>query len=381
MWWLIGTLMAMPTKDLERTINRAVKRVQRRRLAGTVVLVSYKGEIVYQNASGWLNVQERTEMQLDSIFRMYSLSKPVTSAAVMTLVDAGTVDLHAPISDYVPELSDLKLYTITGDVPSQSPTVADCLRHTSGFTYGIFGVSPVDAQYNVDHPLLAQDSKAFVDRLSELPLVDEPQTIWRYSVSTDVLGVLVERVTGQSLENYMHQVLFEPLNMVDTSFTVDEGDIERFGPMYTRFRVPIETVEDSPFRNPHRFQSGGGGLVSTAEDYSHFAEMLMNKGVYNGVRILSEQSVSLMTTNQLPNGVLDIEGDGFGFGFQVQTESNRQSPVGEYTWDGIGSTHFWASPEDELYVIALAQYMPFVPVLKYSLRPRIYRALDIELDD
>ena len=343
-------------------------------------MVIYKGEVVYQSASGWLNRQDKVEMQLDSIFRMYSLSKPLTSAAVMTLVDAGTVELNEPIATYIPELSELKLYTIAGNVPSKQPTVADCLRHTSGFTYGIFGVSPVDAQYNVEHPLLAQDSQTFIDTLSDLPLAYEPQSDWRYSVSTDVLGVLVERVTEQSLEDYMQQVLFDPLNMVDTSFSVKDQDLDRFGPMYTRFRVPIETVEESPFRDSDRFQSGGGGLVSTAEDYSHFAEMLMNQGVYADTRILSEESVRLMTTNQLPDGVEDIEGDGFGFGFQVQTQANRQSPIGEYTWDGIGSTHFWASPENELYVIALAQYMPFVPVLKYSLRPRIYSALDIELN-
>lgn len=129
--------------------------------------------------------------------------------------------------------------------------------------------------------------------------------------------------------------------------------------------------------DPNRFQSGGGGLISTAADYQRFAEMLMHEGEYNGQQVLSPESVRLMTTNQLPSGIVDIEGDGFGFGFQVQTEGNRQSPAGEYTWDGVGSTHFWASPDNDLYVIALAQYMPFVPVLKYSLRPKVYDALDI----
>ena len=166
--------------------------------------------------------------------------------------------------------------------------------------------------------------------------------------------------------------------MKDTGFTVPDDQLHRFGPMYTRFRIAIEPVEESPFRDPYRFQSGGGGLISTVEDYKHFGEMLMDKGQYNGVQVLTEQSVSLMTQNQLADGIRNIDGDGFGYGFEVQLESNQQSPATEYTWDGIGSTHFWAYPKEEIFVIALSQHMPFIPVLKYTLRPKIYRSLNIE---
>lgn len=251
LWWMMGLVWAGPNQGmLEKKLDRAVRRIQRRRLAGTVVLVSYQGETIYYKASGWQNRQTKTVMQLDTLFRMYSLSKPLTSAAVMTLVDGGRVDLNMPIATYIPELSDLKLYTVVGDEDTTQPTVADCLRHSSGFTYGIFGVSPVDAKYNVEHPLLAEDSTAFVNTLAELPLAYEPGTAWRYSVSTDVLGVLVERVSGETLEDYMSHALFKPLGMVDTSFSVPIAEQHRLGPMYTRFRIPIETVEDSPFWIP-----------------------------------------------------------------------------------------------------------------------------------
>ena len=145
--------------------------------------------------------------------------------------------------------------------------------------------------------------------------------------------------------------------------------------MYTRFGVELESIDGSPFLT-ERFESGGGGLVSTLADYQRFAEMIVQGGTLGNTQILTPESVALMQQNQLPDGVRSVNGDGFGYGFQVQVEANKQSPIGEYTWDGIGSTHFWASPEHDLYVIALAQYMPFIPVLKYSLRPRIYKALE-----
>ncbi len=363
---------------VQRVVNRSTRRIQWRRLMGSVVLVSYKGELIYLDTRGWQNKKERTKMSVDTIFRMYSLSKPVTSVAVLQLVEQGKVELDAPIGTYISELASLKVYGALGYTePERTPRVSDLLRHTSGFSYGIFGIGPVDALYNLNHPLMAETSTEFVERLAELPLAFDPGTQWRYGVSTDVLGVLIERVTGQSLGEYLSSAIFEPLGMMDTGFVVSEDQVERFGPMYTRFGVELEPVNGSPFLEP-RFESGGGGLVSTLSDYNRFAQMLMADGTFNGHQILSPDSVRLMQENQLPSGVRSINGDGFGHGFQVQVEPNRQSPSGEYTWDGIGSTHFWASPEHDLYVIALAQYMPFVPVLKYSLRPRIYKALDIE---
>ena len=373
--YVSGAVHAEEYESLSRVINRTVRRLQRRRIMGSVVLVAHKDKIVYVDSKGWLDKKERKEMAIDSLFRMYSLSKPVTSVAVLQLIERGLVDLDAPIGLYIEEFKDLEVYSQRGNQqPARQPTVADCLMHTAGFTYGIFGIGPVDALYNVDHPLKAEDSDAFVRRMAELPLAFEPGTQWRYSVSTDVLGVLVERVTEQSLGAYFQTQIFTPLGMVDTGFVVDDDQIARLGPMYTRFGVELETVSESPFRK-ERFQSGGGGLVSTVADYQRFAEMLSQNGTLAGKQILTPESVALMQQNQLPNGIRAVTGDGFGYGFEVQIESNKQSPVGEYTWDGIGSTHFWADPEEDLYVIALSQYMPFIPVLKYSLRPRIYKVI------
>ena len=368
-------------EKLNRVVNRTVRRIQRRRIMGSVVLVVHNDHVVYLDSKGWLHKKERTEMALDSLFRMYSLSKPVTSVAVLQLVERGLVDLQAPIGDYIEELQALTIYSAFGNQePERQPTVADCLMHTAGFSYGIFGVGPVDALYNIDHPLLAENSDDFISRMAELPLAFEPGTQWRYGVSTDVLGVLVERVTEQSLGQYFEENIFTPLGMTDTGFVVSDDQVSRLGPMYTRFGVELEPVVDSPFR-VDRFESGGGGLVSTIVDYQRFAEMIVRGGSLGDVEILTAESVELMRSNQLPGGVRSINGDGFGYGFQVQMEANKQSPVGEYTWDGIGSTHFWASPEHDLYVIALAQYMPFIPVLKYSLRPRIYKTLSVENED
>lgn len=368
-------------RTLTRVVSRTVRRIQRRRIMGSVVLVAHNDRVVYLDSKGWLHKKERKEMALDSLFRMYSLSKPVTSVAVLQLVEQGLIDLNAPIGEYIEELQALQVYSPFGNQAlEKQPTVADCLMHTAGFSYGIFGVGPVDALYNIDHPLLSQDSDNFIERMAELPLAFEPGTQWRYGVSTDVLGVLVERVTDQSLGEYFDEHIFTPLGMTDTGFVVSDEQAHRLGPMYTRFGVELESVVDSPFRHV-RFESGGGGLVSTMADYQRFAEMIVQGGSLGDVDVLTSESVELMRTNQLPDGVRSINGDGFGYGFQVQLEANKQSPVGEYTWDGIGSTHFWASPEHDLYVIALAQYMPFIPVLKYSLRPRIYKTLSVENDD
>ena len=363
---------------VERVVNRTVRRIQRRRIMGSVVLISYKGDVIYLDRRGWQNKKIKQEMELDTLFRMYSLSKPVTSAAVLQLAEQGLIELEDPIDKYIPELSNLEVYNPLGNKPAeQQPTIGQLLCHSAGFSYGFFGVGPVDTLYNLNHPLMAKDSDGFIERLAVLPLVFEPGTDWRYGVSIDVLGVLIERVTGQSFGEYLEANIFEPLGMHDTGFVVSEEDVDRLGPMYTRFGVELESVAESPFRT-ERFESGGGGLVSTMYDYHQFAEMIVHQGTVDGTQVLSEASVQLMQTNQLAEGVRAVNGDGFGYGFQVQIEANNQSPVGEYTWDGIGSTHFWASPEHDLYVITLAQYMPFIPVMKYSLRPRIYKALDIE---
>ena len=365
---------------LQRVVKRSVRRIQRRRLMGSVVLISYKGDIVYLDRKGWQHKKNRQEMSLDTLFRMYSLSKPVTSVAVLQLVEQGLIALDDPIDKHIPELANLEVYHPLGNRPVEhQPTIGQLLCHSAGFSYGFFGVGPVDTLYNLHHPLKAEDSDGFVERLAVLPLVFEPGTDWRYGVSTDVLGVLVERVTEVSFGEYLDANIFHPLGMMDTGFVVSEDNVDRLGPMYTRFGVELESVAGSPFRT-ERFESGGGGLVSSMYDYHRFVEMIVHQGTVDGVQILEERSVQLMQTNQLAEGVRGVNGDGFGYGFQVQVESNKQSPIGEYTWDGIGSTHFWASPEHDVYVITLAQYMPFIPVMKYSLRPRIYKALDIEWD-
>lgn len=370
--------------------------VANKKIAGGVLMVSRRGKLVLAEAVGQGRVESNQPTKLDSIFRIYSMSKAVTSVAAMQLVEENKLDLDAPISKYMPEFASVRVYDASAgkddaNQPPQVPTVRDLLRHTSGLTYGIFGDTPVDRQYRNAAILARSDTnQVLVEKLGKLPLQHPPATKFLYGVSVDVLGRLVEVASGNALDVQFTNRIFKPLGMTDTGFYVskDKADrfVDNFGPKDAGGLRTIELATTSQFlRNP-AFLSGGGGLVSTAGDYMRFCQMLVGLGSMNGVQILKEETVREMTRNQLPKSAFPIvmngiprTGVGFGLGFSVVVESIpgfEYVPQGEYGWSGAASTHFWISPKDELAVVVLTQVMPFTYQSESAVKPLIYEALE-----
>jgi CubicO group peptidase (beta-lactamase class C family) len=244
-------------------------------------------------------------------------------------------------------------------------------------TYGFFGLGPVERLYMRDHPLFSSSQEEMLEKLSTLPLVEQPGTKWRYSVSTDVLGALVERVSGQSLGEFFQEHIFLPLSMEDTGFVVPDEKLDRFASVYGLNLTLLDAARSSAYRQSDRLQSGGGGLVSTASDYHRFCQMLLDGGVFDGRRLLKEETVEEMMRNQLPEGVRAYRLFGFGLGLQVQmTDWGVLAHRDQVGWNGVASTHFWISPRDDLIFIALSQRQPYSTQLKDVLTPLVYGALE-----
>ena len=338
------------------------------------------------------DIEAKEPMERETIMRFYSMSKPVTSVAAMILYDEGKVGLDEPVGKYIPQLEGLKVYRQPVDgkaeyvEPKRQPTVRDLMRHTSGFTYGIFGDTPVDRMYREKEVFGSRDLQQMAAKLGELPLMFEPGARWHYGVSTDMLGYLVERVSGQGLDEFFEERIFKPLDMRDTGFYVPAEKAGRFSRCYGPdgsggLKETGDLGADRFLRRPSLL-SGGGGLVSTARDYMRFCQMLLNMGELDGVRVLKAETVEMMTRNQLPANADWGGGNGFGLGFSVQLKADRpgRTHVGEYGWGGAASTHFLISPKDDLAVVALSQQMPFSGQLQDALKPLIYGAI-IEQDD
>jgi CubicO group peptidase (beta-lactamase class C family) len=351
------------------------------KIAGASVVVARKGSIVFSETFGMVDMKAQKAMQTDTIFRFYSMTKPVTSVAVMMLYEEGRLSLDDPVSKYLPEFEGLKVYADSGEHedPVRPMSVRDLLRHTSGLTYGYFGNTAVDKMYRSRNVLDRQSSlEDMANKLGEIPLLNQPGTKWHYSVSTDVLGYLVQKVSGQSLDVFFEERIFKPLEMKDTAFYVPRRKVDRFAVCYGPkagggLRVVDEPLTSRYLTKPALF-SGGGGLVSTARDYMRFCRMLLDKGQLDGARLLKAETVKMMTSNQLPDGVTRGTSGGFGLGFSVQTEDGK-SPIGEYGWGGIASTHFWISPKDELAVVALSQRIPYSGQLANAIKSIIYDSI------
>ena len=366
---------------------------------GGVLLIVRDGKTVYQKTYGVRDPATRAPMTDDTIFRIYSMTKPITSAAAMMLVEEGKVALQDPVSKYLPEFKDVKVGVekkaangrVTLDlVPPTAPmTVQDLLRHTSGLTYGFFGEGRVKKLY-LEQDLLGTDidNKAFSEKIAKLPLMYQPGTTWEYSHATDVLGRLIEVVSGKTLYGFMKERLFDPLGMKDTSFDVSDDSRQpriaepmpndrSFGPGANFFDPRIKA----------RWESGGGGLMSTASDYMRFALMLLNGGTLDGRRYLSPKSVQAMASNQiapsappLPGPIyLPGPGYGFGLGLAVRTEPGAApflGSVGELNWNGAGGTSFWIDPAERLAVVYLMQSPSQRGRYRVALRNTIYGAFE-----
>lgn len=370
----------MSPEKLDRVSAAIQDLVDAEKIAGASVLVARKGKVVFFEMAGMMDREAGRPVQADTIFRFYSMTKPVTSVALMMLVEQGKIQLDAPVSQYSPVFKGLKVYDASGTpvAPEREMTVRDLLRHTSGLTYGFFGNTPVDQEVR-EAGVLDRDTSLdeMARKLGAIPLLYQPGTRWHYSVSTDVVGHLVEKVSGQALDVYFQTRIFAPLGMTDTAFYVPSEEVNRFAVCYGPRQDGGLRVSDNPHESRYLKQpglfSGGGGLVSTMGDYLQFCRMLLNRGELNGQRLLRSETVETMTRNQLPEST-SWNGQGFGLGFSVQI-SEGEYGAGEYGWGGAASTHFWIHPQQELIVIALSQRMPFSGQLQNAIKMLVYESI------
>ena len=345
------------------------------RIVGAVGMVLRHGKLAYVDAWGMRDMAAGDTMEEDDIFKICSMSKPVTSVAVMALYEEGHFFLGDPIGRYLPELANLQVANLaeasSGEeiptVRARRPiTIHDLLRHTSGFTYGDLSNTVVDGVYREQEILYQPTLEDMVARLGEIPLVYQPGTQWHYSVSADVLGRLVEVLSGQTFDAFLRERIFGPLGMADTGFLVPDSKRDRVAPTYGHSGpdLTLGPGDTSICALPPTLFSGGAGLVSTAQDYARFAQMLLNGGELDGARILGRKTIELMTVDHLeegmPTGFLS-PGWSFGLGFTVKTEAGMDgmpSSVGEYNWIGIQGTSFWVDPEEDLVGVFMVQIRP-----------------------
>jgi len=375
--------------------------VKRGLVAGGAAVVERHDAVGYARAFGKQSLETGDPAELDTIYRIYSMTKPITSVAAMMLFDEGRFALDDPIEKYLPELSDLKVGIEVKDpdtgqkrlnlVPAHHPpTIRELLSHTAGFGYGLGASSLVDIQYQ-EAGLLANDDtlEAKIKKLGQLPLKHQPGEQWDYSIAVDVLGRLVEVLSGQTLDVYFQKRIFEPLGMVDTGFHVPREKLDRFAECYalSLFGKLDKSTENlgRDFLAPPKMMMGGGGLVSTAGDYLRFCRMMLNKGELQGVRLLKEETVALMTTDALGDRpvaligfAIGMGGAGFGLGFSVTKEPFYESrgALGEYNWGGAASTIFWIDPEKDLIGVYLIQLMPSNFTTALQFKKAVYQALE-----
>ena len=389
--------LARITKFFQENIDKGA-------IPGAILVVARDGKTIYRQALGFQDREKKTPMKPDTIFRLASMTKPIASVAVMILAEEGKIDLLAPVSLYLPEFKDVKVGVekidpaankpaLTLEAPRRPMTVQDLLRHTSGIVYGPFGNTLVHQAYNQAnlfdyHQTLAE----FVTKLSKLPLAHQPGAVFEYGMNIDVLGRIVEVVSGMPFDQFIEERIAKPLRMPDTAFYLSATQAPRLAELQidpaTGKRPRATPVEILTKENVKWF-SGGGGLLSTAGDYARFCQMLLNGGELDGARLLSPKTVSIMASDQLSadisrSGYEDLAptielGQSFGLGFAVRTHLGPNpvaGSVGDYFWAGIYGTYFWIDPQQKLFAIMMVQ-MPFEQSGYYrrALREQVYAAL------
>jgi CubicO group peptidase (beta-lactamase class C family) len=365
------------------------------KIPGAVLLIQQHGQPVLLENFGVLDVDSRRPMTSDAIFRLYSMSKPVTSVAAMMLVDDGKMSLDDPLSKFIPAFAGTRVAVEKGDEngkvelatePLARPIrILDLLRHTSGITYGFYGDSPVRKLYASSGLFDGDfDNAQLAERLAKLPLAEQPGTLWDYGHSTDVLGRVIEVVSGKSLYEFEKERLFDPLGMTDTAFAVDDVKRARVAqPLPGDITLSSVRGLGDPVPRRRRWESGGGGMVGTIADYARFAQMLLNSGSLDGRQYLKPGTVTLMTSDQVPPETKIARdyfyfpsGDsGFGLGFAVRVVANPPLPTGEYRWDGAGGTFFFIDPKDDLFAICMLQSPSQRQRIQNELKALIYYAL------
>ncbi|MEM7099943.1 MAG: serine hydrolase domain-containing protein [Pseudomonadota bacterium] len=411
------------SQRLDRLTQHMNARVEDGTMVGGMGVIARNGRIVYSETYGQADREAGRAMEADAIYRIYSMTKPITAVAVMMLHEEGKFFLNDPVAWYLPELADLQLALSTADgntgivsdgtqsrgvgeadeskvgqtrKPARQPTIRDLLTHTAGMTYGVFGNTEVDQAYRKAQLLGPHLTlKEFTERLGQIPLQYEPGSRWHYSVSVDVQGALVERVSGMSFGEFLQTRLFDPLDMRDTSFFIRPESADRVAQIYSPEGVgnggffaqptgpglevaPAQT--NAGYQPGAKFEGGGGGLLSTARDYLRFSQMMLNGGVLDGERILSPKTIELMTTNhigELPLG-FNRRGSAFGLGYAVVLDPGQTGEIGsagEYNWGGAAGTRFWIDPEEQLIGLFMVQSIPHRTRLAGEFKSLVYQAL------
>ncbi|MBV8777482.1 MAG: beta-lactamase family protein [Alphaproteobacteria bacterium] len=384
--------VGLSSERLERITARIGEDVDRGAMPGAVLAIARAGRIGYAEAIGYRDKESGAAMRLDTIFRIASMTKPVVSLGAMMLAEQGRLDIGAPVAEYIPTFSELTV-GVERIKAKRTMTVQDLLRHTSGLTYALFGDSPVqmlwrDANLQDEN----QTNEELVGKLAQLPLLFEPGTTWEYSMSTDVLGRVVEVVSGQSLAAFIAEQITGPLGMVDTAFAAG-------GDKAARVAEPLvdkATGKKPPMRNvgrENRWHSGGGGLAGTAADYLRFCQMLLNGGELDGVRLVAPKTVALMASDHLPPNVQYGEtartrfgalapvpemGYGFGLGFAVRKVPGMSpvpGSVGEFFWGGATGTYFWIDPQEQMIVVLMLQAPDMRLAYRYLTRRLVYASV------
>lgn len=397
--------VGMSSERLAR-LDRFLKEqyVEPGKLPGALTLVARRGKLVHTGVLGHADKERGHRLQEDTLFRIYSMTKPITSVAFMMLVEEGKVALEDPVHRFMPSWKDLGVFV--AGVPGAFQTkrtdapmrMIDLLRHTSGLTYGFQQRTNVDAAYRkLGLGMIESRTNldSMIESLSTIPLEFSPGTAWNYSVSTDVLGYLVGKISGVPFDEFLKTRIFDPLGMTDTGFYVPESQHHRLAACYALDPSGKTVLQDDPAKSPYlkptEFLSGGGGLVSTAADYFKFCSMLLAGGIAKDTRLLGPKTIALMTMNHLPGGRELVEmsrslfseathaGLGFGLGF-AQTldvaKTQTAGSVGAYFWGGAASTVFWIDPQEELIVVFMTQFMPstLYPIRR-DLRTLVYAAI------
>jgi CubicO group peptidase (beta-lactamase class C family) len=368
----------------QRLMDVLRREVASGRLPGAVALIARQGQVALFDTVGVQDPSSGAAMRPDSIFRIYSMTKPVVSVAVMMLLERGQLLLSDPVGQHLPEFANQQVHTASGLVPPTQPaTVQDLLRHTAGLTYEFLGDSPVQRQYG-EVKIASRDrsNDEFSRTLAAIPLQFQPGSMWAYSRATDVLGRLVEVISGQTLGQFLQNEIFAPLGMVDTGFFVPPDQHHRIAEPFEKDPDGGVLMKVLDPKHPAAMEAGGGGLMSTALDYARFLQCLRNKGELNGVRLLGPHTVDFMTADHLGDipseGPLLPPGHGFGLGFAVRTAqgiSPVPGSVGLYYWGGIAGTTFFVDPALDLYAILMIQAPNQRDYYRPLFRDLVYAAL------
>ena len=374
--------VGMSAARLERIAPAMQRWVDDGKIPGALTMIAREGRLVHFEKFGMQDVASVKPIEFDTIFRIYSMTKPITSVAVMMLYEEGNFQLNTPVSEFIPAFKDMKVYANHGDAivdVEREMTVKHLLTHTAGLIYGGDWMHPINDRYR-EADFFSGDLAHMASELGNIPLLHHPGDAWNYGMSTDVLGYLVEVVSGIPFAEFLKKRIFEPLGMIDTDFSVPEEKADRYATLYEPIEDgSIQVLENAPVSSGPLsfFHAGGAGLQSTAADYLRFCQMMLNEGELDGVRIIGRKTVELITMNHIPDDWQPLwrSGSGFGLGFAVVTnvaDTHSLGSLGTYSWGGLASTTFWIDPVEELIGILMTQLIgeaPFHPqfrVLTYQ---------------